>query len=232
MNSRMLKQTSPSPRSRGRRRISVSLSESKTLNLYQQGRHLLAIQDFDDISVAQFAKAAGLSVGAFYVRFADKDAFLDFVTVQTFNSAQRNFEQAMLSIVDSKRPAELLADTLIMQLAERDVAGIVRLTIKRGFTDPRHRGPLDAYRAFVRAQVQAALPTDPSSDKAETLDQATTAASGILIDAIVCSLPDTPLHLSENRDVIIKLLSGPLAKVKLRKPASVTKVQPSRPTKL
>src|SRR4249920_1960197 len=43
--------------------------------LIKAGQRLVAKRDFDQMSVADIAEAAGCSVGAFYQRFRDKDAF-------------------------------------------------------------------------------------------------------------------------------------------------------------
>src|SRR5689334_18223848 len=43
--------------------------------LLRAGHRLIAKRDFDSMSVAEIAAAAGCSVGAFYQRFRDKDAF-------------------------------------------------------------------------------------------------------------------------------------------------------------
>src|SRR5262245_324974 len=43
--------------------------------LIAAGYRLLTTRDLDDLSVAEIAMAAGCSVGAFYLRFENKDAF-------------------------------------------------------------------------------------------------------------------------------------------------------------
>ena len=206
---------------RGRRRISVSLGETKTLNLYQDGQRLLAQYDFEQISMAQFAKAAGISVGAFYVRFSDKDAFLDFVTMHTCLSAQQRFERDYASIASRSHPATALADTLVAQFANDEFAGIVRMAVKRGFSDLRHRESLDLYRSFVVDQMAEILPDSSDRDQKAELALAVQASCGILTDAVISKALPEPPNLSDYRDSIVRLLSAPLGKTELRKSKSV-----------
>lgn len=202
---------------RGRRRISASLAESKTLKLYQEGRRLLACADFEQISMALLAKAAGTSVGALYVRFSDKDAFLNFVTLHTFLSAQQSFERACASIANHSRPAEALADTLIAEFGSEEFAGIVRMAVKRGFSELRHRESFHLYRSFVVDQAAEILPDGSDRNQKAGLAIAIQASFGILTDAVISRASPEPLSLSECRDPIVRLLSAPLGKTKLRK---------------
>ncbi|KCZ65915.1 hypothetical protein L53_00990 [Hyphomonas sp. L-53-1-40] len=205
---------------RGRHRILVSLGETKTLKLYQEGVYLLAQSDFEQISVAQFSKVAGISVGAFYVRFSDKDAFLDFATLHTFLTAQQGFERASASIVSNSQLAAAVADTLVAQFASEEFAGIVRMAVKRGFSDLKHRESFDLYRSFVVDQMVEILPADSDRNQKAELAIAIQASFGILTDAVISWALPAPLSLSGYRATIVKLLSAPLGKTKLRKSKS------------
>jgi AcrR family transcriptional regulator len=50
--------------------------QSRAQRLISAGEKLFAAEDYDKISVADIAEAAGCSVGAFYGRFPDKESFL------------------------------------------------------------------------------------------------------------------------------------------------------------
>ncbi len=213
----MLKPAPPSSGPRGRRRISASLGESKTLKLYQEGRRLLAQTDFENVSVSQFSKVAGMSVGAFYVRFSDKDAFLDFATLHTFLTAQQGFERASASIVSNSQLAASLADTLVAQFVSEEFAGIVRMAVKRGFSDLRHRESFDLYRSFVVDQIAEVLPDGSDRNQNAELAIAIQSSFGILTDAVISRAPPEPPSLWEYRDSIVRLLSVPIGKMKLRK---------------
>ena len=48
------------------------------------GRSLLATRDFDTLSIAELAAAQQLSVGSFYGRFRDKEAFFAVLQQQVY----------------------------------------------------------------------------------------------------------------------------------------------------
>lgn len=209
----------PSPsRKRGRQRVSMSLTEAKTLQLYQEGRRLLAVADFEDISIAKFAKAAGTSVGAFYVRFADKDAFLSFVTSHTFASAKRAAEKSMPPIASSSKPAEALTDAIVSLWAGKDFAGVVRMAVKRGCSNIEYRKPFDRYREYVANEVTGLMPDEVTKEDRIRVEVAVQATFGILTDAITSKPYGEPLKLSEYHEAIGSLLDNALGKVKLDKP--------------
>src|SRR6478736_1306527 len=56
--------------------------------LLRAGQALIAKRDFDSMSVAEIAEAAGCSVGAFYQRFRDKGAFFGALVAHYVSEAQ------------------------------------------------------------------------------------------------------------------------------------------------
>src|SRR3954447_2000622 len=54
---------------------------------------LLAEKPFDEMTVAEIARRAGTSVGAFYGRFPDKDALLDSFDERFFNLARASCDE-------------------------------------------------------------------------------------------------------------------------------------------
>lgn len=209
---------------RGRRRVSVSLAESKTLKLFQEGRQLLAVADFEDVSIAQFANAAETSVGAFYVRFADKDSFLSFVTSHTFASARRAFDDAVPSIASSPKPAEALTDAIFSHWAGKEFAGVVRMAVKRGCSNIEYRKSFDAYREHVVDEVVGLIPDETKKEDLFKLELAIQSAFGVLTDAITSKPYGEPLKLSEYYETIVGLLDRSLGKMEL------TKREPKEPT--
>lgn len=216
----------------GRSRISVSLAESKTLRLYQQGRRLLARADFEDISIARFAKAANTSVGAFYVRFADKDTFLDFLTLHTFRGARRSFDKSLLSIASQKEPAAAISDAIISQFAATEFAGIVRLAVKRGLSSTERRRAFDGYRTHLADQVVSLLPHDTKSKDKTDIEFAIQAAIGVLTDAIASTPRSEPLKLWDYLDTIFHMLAQPLRNLKLKKPETEAAAEQSGVSKI
>lgn len=206
------------PHARGRRRVSVSLAESKTLKLFQEGRQLLAVADFEDVSISKFANAGKTSVGAFYVRFADKDAFLSFVTSHTFATARRAFDDAVPSIVSSSKSAVTLTDTIFSHWAGKEFAGVVRMAVKRGCSNIEHRKPFDAYREHVADEIVGLMPEDSKKQDLFKVELAIQAAFGVLTDAITSKPYGDPLKLSKYYEVIVGLLDRALNKMKLEEP--------------
>lgn len=188
---------------RGRKRVVATLAESRTLALYREGRSLLAQNDLDHVSISQVSKAAGISVGAFYVRFRDKDAFLNFVIANTFAQARAIFQEHA-----DVRYVPNLTDLLIRQFSEAEFAGIVRAAVKLGFVDQRHRGPLDEFRAFVSRRLAELLLADVKKGERRQRIASIDSALAILTNAAL--FPDSAIDLQEieTQQVIIDLLSG------------------------
>ena len=65
----------PPKAARGVREAKQSRSQAKHQALLLAGRRLLDTQDLGTLSVAQLTRDAGMSVGSFYSRFEDKDAW-------------------------------------------------------------------------------------------------------------------------------------------------------------
>jgi AcrR family transcriptional regulator len=188
---------------RGRKRIVASMAESKTLALYREGRSLLARNDLDQVSISQVSKAAGISVGAFYVRFGDKDAFLDFVITNTFAHARAIFpEQADVRYVPN------LANALVRQFSDAEFGGTVRAAVKLGFVDEHHRLPFDEFRIFVSQHLAELLLANVK--KGERRQRIASVDSALAILTHAALFPDSEIDLQEieTQQVIIDLLSG------------------------
>ena len=106
--------------------------------LLEAGRALLTDRDFDALSVAELAGAAGLSVGSFYGRFRDKDSFFVLLQEQVTDA----WLEAGRALLDASRregwPARRLVDAICagyLEAMRRD-AGVVRASIKHASTRP------------------------------------------------------------------------------------------------
>jgi len=137
----------------GRPRIVTGIHESRTLALYNSGRALLSVNDYEAFSVADVAKGAGCSVGAFYVRFADKDAFLRFVITESFTSAalylQNQLNSGDIKAVGPSARARLAVAMLMDQFADATFAGLVRANVKLALSDATVCSMLANYRDSV-----------------------------------------------------------------------------------
>ena len=130
--------------------------------LVRAGRNLGEIKDFDELSVAEIAAAAGCSVGSFYSRFSDKDGFFRALV----GDADRR-EEADAQPADPKQAIDaMLADVIGSTVAGyRRRRGLIRAAIRRSMTEPalwepyRRRGHQHADRLVAR--LKRARPNDP-----------------------------------------------------------------------
>lgn len=133
--------------------------------LVRAGKKLCEIKDFDDLSVAEIATAAGCSVGSFYSRFTDKDGFF---RALVGDAAERDKIRTPPLVVDPKQPIdEILAEVVASTLAGyRKRRGLIRATIRRSMAEPalwepsRKRGQEIADRLVTR--LASIFPNDPN----------------------------------------------------------------------
>ncbi|MEM7004633.1 MAG: TetR family transcriptional regulator [Pseudomonadota bacterium] len=155
----------------GRKRIQVSSVEKTTASLLKELRRLLAARDFEDVSIAQLTGEAGCSIGAFYGRFENKIAFLTFASSVSFGQASGTLQKRLSALAGSSRSVRDVCDAQVNDLidlfADAEFAGMLRATIKLGFSDPSFRLSYDRFRTGVLDRL-----TDTVSDAvdAETMD--------------------------------------------------------------
>jgi AcrR family transcriptional regulator len=143
-----------------KRRIKEGRRDQRTFQLHQAARPLLAGKDHEQISVAQLAGAAGISVGAFYQRFPNKDAFLGRVVHEGLHGAQQQMERELnperwrLSTAGEATQAIVEA---MMRGLHGPGAGVVRAALKRGHLDRKRLEPLLRYRAALADSAVALL---------------------------------------------------------------------------
>jgi AcrR family transcriptional regulator len=141
----------------GRPRISTGLQESKTLAIYNSGRSLLSERDYDAFSVAELANGARCSVGAFYVRFPDKEAFLGFLMAESFSSAVQALAYALtngdIKAVGTSARTQLAVSLLIDQFADDTFSGVARAAIKLSLSSAFHTATFDDFRSAVIDQL-------------------------------------------------------------------------------
>jgi AcrR family transcriptional regulator len=120
------------------------------------GQRLVAERPFDALSVADIVRAADCSVGAFYLRFRDKDAFFNALIAQYLALGRAETEELFASHEDDR-----LISALIVNTTSRfhRFAGLIRSAIRKRMEDPtvwepiRRSGHFNADR-FVAWLVQ------------------------------------------------------------------------------
>lgn len=100
---------------------------------------LLKRQDFDSITIAELAKAAGYSVGAFYARFRSKDEFFDAMIAYHFKNRREALERIFSTFHNSD-----LIDALIKNIVHYFSANqrFWRAALVRSMRDPDFWTPI------------------------------------------------------------------------------------------
>lgn len=112
--------------------------------LLAAGRQLLATQDLPSLSVAQVAAAAGVAVGSFYTRFADKNAWFTELCREAgaaaFADLQRLLTSGPMQRAAAPRQVLLLMQWLVQ--VHRDHQGIFRAAVSDPARTHLYWGPL------------------------------------------------------------------------------------------
>jgi AcrR family transcriptional regulator len=177
------------PFRRRKRRIKEGLQDDRRHKLYKAACLLLAQRDYEKIPVAHFAKQAEMSVGAFYERFPDKDAFLGSVVAIRFS----DIHQRMEARLDPKRWQHLSAAavshaivTEMMQNLHGYGAGVVRAALKQGHFDRAKLEPLRRYRTALADRAVALLAKHGDRKKPEhAVRAAVQIAEATALDALL-----------------------------------------------
>lgn len=178
---------------------------------------MLASNDFEDISVARIAKAGGCSVGAFYGRFPNKKAFLDFLIRETFRQAEKRAENMLSENAAIKTSLEKSTQKIAVYFSEKfcdaEFSGIIRATIKLGFSDSKSRAPFDEYREAVTERAIEVLAPHLRRGGEARVREAMQAVIGILTDAVISESP--PMEPGTTR--MNEALSGAIVEIASRR---------------
>jgi AcrR family transcriptional regulator len=143
-----------------KRRIKKGMRDQRTFNLHLAAHRLLADHDHEQISVAQLSREAGISVGAFYQRFPNKDAFLGRVVVERLYGARRDMERALAPERWRRSSAAAVTRAIIEEMIRNlhgPGAGVVRVALKRAHLDRQKLEPLVVYRTALADSAVALL---------------------------------------------------------------------------
>ena len=203
-------------RRRRGKRIQAGLQDGKTFALYRAACGLLASNDFEDISVARIAKAGGCSVGAFYGRFLNKRAFLDFVIRETFRQAEKRAENALnenaVKKISVEKSSQRIAEYFSAKFSDAEFSGVIRAAIKLGFSDPKSCTPFDDYRMTVTERVIEILAPQLRRGGESDVREAMQAVIGILADAVISE----SVHMEPGTRRMNEALSGIIIEIACR----------------
>ena len=102
---------------------------------------LLESKTFDELSVADLAREAGRSVGAFYQRFGSKDDFLVVLLVTYFETRETDFARILAEARDEGLVERVLSDNFASIMRHRNLwhAALRRSAQAPGFWAQFHR---------------------------------------------------------------------------------------------
>jgi AcrR family transcriptional regulator len=115
--------------------------------------------DYDQVSVADIVGKARCSVGAFYNRFPNKNAYLVSLIKVAFEEltkdARRTFEgEGGAEGCDIVRS---LVGHVVEDMGREEAVGLIRASSKLGMTIPAALAPLTEYRSFITARADELL---------------------------------------------------------------------------
>lgn len=132
-------------------------SRELVVRLMNEGLELLREHDFESLSIETLCARCDATVGSFYGRFENKEAFVDALQRVVVEDARRELAAAYAS---AKLPKDSLAH-LLNWITKGGVAwirryeGLVRASLRRASTDRKSWTPM---RELGRIHVEHALP--------------------------------------------------------------------------
>jgi AcrR family transcriptional regulator len=133
--------------------VKQNRSQKTRDRLLAAGFKLLRRKDFDQLSVAEIARAANCAVGSFYQRFFDKDQYF-------FALAEMRREQSRGQLEDWYEGVKL--ETIVKRAIERELGFVLdhpdfwRAALRRGTTDPAF---WEEFRTLGRKSVDRFIET-------------------------------------------------------------------------
>jgi AcrR family transcriptional regulator len=153
--------------------------------LLAAGFRLVEERDFEAISIADIARSAGCSVGAFYFRFADKDAFFRAMIAHRLAEARASLP-ALLEPPGAD-PLSVLVSAVVESFRRRP--GFLRATLRKSMGDASVWEPMRAHGHFVADQFLQRLVRDagerPAPDAELRIRFAFQIMNGTLINALI-----------------------------------------------
>jgi AcrR family transcriptional regulator len=166
--------------------------------LFGAGRQLLEQMDLDAVSIADLAKKAGSSVGAFYLRFENKDAFFRAMISDILAT-----EQAALEAIYQGPSDGAIIEAFVKKTIQsfRHNTGVLRSALRKGMEDPSVWEPIRQFGQtesdLLVKKLRAALGRRLSNDEELRIRFAAQVLYGTLINALLHR--PAPLLLESDR---------------------------------
>ena len=183
-------------------------SQETLERLLDAAEHLVSEKGFEDTGVAEVARRAGSSVGAFYARFPDKDALLHALYDRYYEQAIATADAALVPTRwEGARIPEILAAVVRFLVSiYRDQRGLIRAFVIRNHSDADFRARRDRLSHYVSERLSALL----LARRAEIAhsDPGKAAAFGL---TLVFSTLDSVMLFGELRSGAVRLSDDDLA---------------------
>jgi AcrR family transcriptional regulator len=175
----------------GVRAAKQARSLRKQQALLQAGRRLLGQQDYASLSVAALTRAARMSVGSFYARFDDKEAWFAELLRSTGDEVLDDTRALLDSprwarAGDRRKVALIVAHLVAVHRAQR---GIFRAVLGDAARAARFGAPLHAYGQRVAEAVHGALAPHmrrvPRAQRRLRVGIALQLVYGVLVNAVL-----------------------------------------------
>jgi AcrR family transcriptional regulator len=187
----------------GVRTAKQSRSLLKQQALLEAGRRLLDAQDLGTLSVAQLTRDAGMSVGSFYSRFEDKDAWFAELLRVTGDAVLRDTQALLGSARWDRADAELKALLIVRHIIaiHRTHRGIFRAAHFDSARSSLYWPQLHAYGRRIGDEVCSALGEHlhgvPPARRRERVGIALQVVFGTLVNAVLHD--PGPIGLNDRR---------------------------------
>lgn len=183
-----------------------SRSRAKQAALISSGIRLLESRDYNSLSIAELTAANGVSVGAFYARFAGKDAYFNALQQQVFADTAREARVLLAPERWRSREPRAVLDTFVaffVGLVRRH-RGVIHAALQHEAVQPSAWTPVREAGAAIAAPLRAILGPKLAhiapADRAARIGFAVQMLYGTLIN-IVLHDPG-PLSLNDDRIVV------------------------------
>jgi len=157
--------------------------------LLAAGYGLVEARDFEAVSIADIAKAAGCSVGAFYFRFADKDAFFRAMIAHRLEEARASISE-LLETSDGSDPLDVLVAAIAETFRRRP--GFLRAALRKSMEDPSVWEPMRAHGHFVADRYLDRLWRDAGRRPAKPVELRIRFAFQIMNGTLINALINAP----------------------------------------
>jgi AcrR family transcriptional regulator len=171
--------------------------------LIETGFALLKHRELEAISIAELAKAAGYSTGAFYTRFRSKDEFFDAMIAHHLEYRTEARDRLLATV-----PDHTLIDALIEDLVQYywQHRRFWRAALIRTIRDPNFWEPIRIHgREFADRLIERLVkhaPRSPTSQEETNIRFAVQLALGTIINAII----NRPGPIFLGQDLFVKNL--------------------------